>query len=31
MIGNTKFFSKEGVLKFNWINDESAAEVKIEI
>ena len=29
MIGNTKFFSKEGVLKFNWINDETAAEVKI--
>ncbi len=29
MIGNTKFFSKDGVLKFNWINDETAAEVKI--
>lgn len=29
MIGNTKFFSKDGVLKFNWINDETAAEVQI--
>ena len=29
MIGNNKFFSKDGVLKFNWINDETAAEVKI--
>lgn len=29
MIGNTKFFSKEGVLKFNWINDETVAEVNI--
>lgn len=29
MIGNTKFFSKDGVLKFNWKNDETAAEVKI--
>jgi uncharacterized protein (TIGR00159 family) len=30
MIGNTKFLSKEGVLKFNWINDESSLEVKID-
>ena len=29
MIGNTKFFSKDGVLKFNWINDETAAEVDV--
>ena len=29
MIGNTKFFSKDGVLKFNWINEENVAEVKI--
>ena len=29
MIGNTKFFSKESVLKFNWINDETVAEVNI--
>lgn len=29
MIGNTKFFSKEGILKFNWINDEAVAEVNI--
>ena len=29
MIGNTKFFSKDGVLKFNWINDETAAEVNV--
>ena len=29
MIGNTKFFSKDGVLKFNWINDETTAEVNI--
>ncbi|MGC6470954.1 MAG: diadenylate cyclase CdaA [Flavobacteriales bacterium] len=29
MIGNTKFFSKDGVLKFNWITDETAAEVNI--
>ena len=29
MIGNTKFLSKDGVLKFNWINDETAAEVNI--
>ena len=30
MIGNTKFFSKGGVLKFNWVNDESSLEVKID-
>lgn len=30
MIGNTKFLSKDGVLKFNWINDESSLEVKID-
>jgi uncharacterized protein (TIGR00159 family) len=30
MIGNTKFFSKDGVLKFNWVNDESTLEVKID-
>ena len=29
MIGNTRFFSKDGVLKFNWINEENVAEVKI--
>ena len=29
MIGNTKFLSKDGVLKFNWINDESGLEVNI--
>jgi uncharacterized protein (TIGR00159 family) len=30
MIGNTKFLSKEGVLKFNWINEESSLEVEID-
>ena len=30
MIGNTKFLSKDGVLKFNWVNDETSMAVNID-
>ena len=29
MIGNTKFFSKEGIMKFKWVNEENTVEVNI--
>ena len=29
MIGNTKFFSKEGIMKFKWVNEENTIEVNI--
>ena len=29
MIGNTKFFSKDGIMKFKWVNEENTAEVNI--
>jgi diadenylate cyclase len=30
MIGNTRFLSKEGVLKFKWVNEETTAEVNVK-
>jgi uncharacterized protein (TIGR00159 family) len=30
MIGNTKFLSKDGVIKFNWVTDETILEVNID-
>jgi uncharacterized protein (TIGR00159 family) len=30
MIGNTKFFSKEGIMKFKWISEENTVEVNIK-
>ena len=29
MIGNTKFFSKEGIMKFKWVNEENTVKVNI--
>tara|TARA_B100000900_G_C20580642_1_gene717374 strand:+ start:1593 stop:2363 length:771 start_codon:yes stop_codon:yes gene_type:complete len=29
MIGNTKFFSKEGIMKFKWVTEENTVEVNI--
>lgn len=29
MIGNTKFFSKEGIMKFKWVNEENTVEVNV--
>ena len=29
MIGNTKFFSKEGIMKFKWITEENTVEVNV--
>ena len=29
MIGNTKFFSKEGIMKFKWVSEENTVEVNI--
>ena len=29
MIGNTKFFSKEGIMKFKWVTEENTVEVNV--
>lgn len=29
MIGNTKFFSKEGIMKFKWVNEENTVKVNV--
>ncbi len=29
MIGNTRFFSKEGIMKFKWVTEENTVEVNI--
>ena len=30
MIGNTKFFSKEGIMKFKWVNEENTVKVNVK-
>ena len=30
MIGNTKFFSKEGIMKFKWVSEENTVKVNVK-